>query len=220
VEVGGAPILHTLLQQIRAADPGSDVVIAVSGDELLSAIASWGLARITTVPVDSPGTGDVVSLAATIPWWRAAGMALIDADLVVSTSLLRTAMTMAGTRTAVVVDPHRSPDGMDMRAQIRDGRLVRLDKLLPGERAHAEFTGISACARSDASAFAALVGAMATSSAEGEKSYEEAWTRLAGTRDVAAVCVPRPCMWIDIDTPRDLEVARCHADRIRVDRPG
>ncbi|MDG4795536.1 phosphocholine cytidylyltransferase family protein [Micromonospora sp. WMMD1082] len=205
VPVGGKPIIEQTLAQLR--DLGCEHVVCVVGyrADLLEEFVG-GLKRrppVTFVRNEQYATtNSMASLQVSFSQWDAP-TAIVDSDILVSDRLLK--LLLGGTGDAMVIDPERARDEIDMAAEVRDGRIWHLDKQLPEDRTSGEFFGLSRWSARGAARLQDTVEALVRAGGAIDW-YQFAIRRLAKTFPIEVLAARRH-EWVEIDTAADLAVA-------------
>jgi len=210
VDVNGNPLLYYLLSQLKQLEVSE--VIIVTG-YLSNMIEEYVFNRPDFPPVTClkndryESTNSIVSLSLTTHLWDT-DICIIDSDLSVRPNLL--AKLTQCKDTCLVIDNSKPVDQIDMKASVKDGRFIYMDKTLLRKDTFGEFFGLSRWTPDAAKAFASIIDDYL---ARGETSvwYEYAIRELA--KDY---CLPvLTCsseMWIEIDNINDYEKAKQFLD--------
>jgi choline kinase len=205
VDVAGVPIIERLLGQLCDLDVELAVCVLGYRSEMVVDFVTR-LSRRPPVAFVFNETyeisNSIVSLQASFAHWDR-GMAIVDSDILVAPRLLR--VLLGGDGDAMVIDPERSPDEIDMAVELRDGRVWHLDKELPRERVAGEFFGLSRWTADGAAALRSVVEGMIAAGETGVW-YQFAIRKLAKQRPIRALPAHRD-EWTEIDTPQDLAAA-------------
>lgn len=211
VRVGGTPIIERMLGQLRAL--GCSEVVCVVGHHAetlcefvtgLSYRPDVTFIRNTRYAV----TNSMASLQASFPYWDGE-LAIVDSDILVADRLLK--MLFNATDNAMVIDPHRSVEEIDMAVEVRRGRVWHLDKALPASRTSGEFFGLSRWTTAGAAKLRETIDESVAEGGAGDW-YQFAIRRLAKTMPITALYARRD-EWTEIDDGDDLVAANAaHAD--------
>jgi choline kinase len=147
-------------------------------------------------------TNSIVSLALTRRWWDR-DVCIIDADVCFTDGLL--ARVLDAPTDAVALDVSKPAQSMDMRAEVRDGRLVWLDKNLPDTRTTGEACGLSRWTPRGLEALGRSVDRLLAAGCT-DAWYEFAIRDAAGSVPIAIVEVSSD-EWAEVDAPEDLAAA-------------
>jgi CDP-L-myo-inositol myo-inositolphosphotransferase len=200
IRLGGLTLVERAVRSLKQAGVAEVVVVTGSHAGPVGAVISrMGVSRVRCLLAEDWELGNGASLAAAEPVVGDEPLfALVMADHVFSerafTELLR-----AG-QPAVLVDPAPGPSVWEEGCRVRfhQGRATAFGKHLAEPAV-------------DCGAFLVPPGifpALREAAAGGDHSLAGALSRLAARRSLLPVPLPPNSWWQDIDTPRDLEVAR------------
>jgi choline kinase len=199
VEVGGRPLAERSFEYLRAA--GFDRIVVVTGH----AAEAFDAHDVETVFNDRwAAENNVVSL------WRAReavarGCVIVNCDLLFEPVLAERLAAARGT--AILVDDVLAVDDESMKATVTaDGRLERLHKSLPHERAIGEYIGLTRIDPADGPRLAAILDEF-VAAGNVHVYYEDAIEALAAERPVRIERVGGT-RWVEIDDHDDLRRAR------------
>jgi choline kinase len=210
LRVGEATIVERLLSQLEAAG-ATDVVLVVGheAEQVQRHVAV--LERRPPVHLvynpDYARSNSIVSLVVTAPFWDRE-VAVIESDIVVSDRMVELVLT--GDGDALMIDPTRPPEAVDMAAELKDGAIWHLDKGMPAERVSGESLPLS---RWSVAGGEKLQGIMREMVARGATDtwYQFAIRELAKRSRVDPLYA-RPGEWIEIDSAEDLAEANAAYD--------
>jgi choline kinase/phosphatidylglycerophosphate synthase len=199
MQLGGVPLVERAVRALRGA--GCERVVVVAGYQADDVAAAARLApgRVDVVVADHWEAGNGESLAA------AAGAVgdeetflLLCGDHIFSADALEALVDPGGPAVLVDTDPDREAWAEGTRVNIRGGDAIAFGKSL-------DDPGI------DCGVFVLPTAAFAAqriAAEEGDHSLAGAVTRLARTRPIRAVPLPKRAWWQDVDTPEDLRRAK------------
>jgi choline kinase len=205
VEVAGRPLLCHTLAQLRSVGVRDAVVVTGYRDDLLRATVEAASPRPDLTFVHNAQyatTNSTVSLALTRAWWSEP-FTLVDCDVAMTTALAR--RLTAHPSTALVIDPTRRPEVMDMRARVVDGRLRYLDKALPEAQTTGEFFGLSRWLPAESAVLSGVIDELLTAGRVDEW-YDVAIRQAASTVHIGVIPAGGD-EWAEIDTAADLDAA-------------
>lgn len=202
IRVAGRPLLAHMLETLGGA--GVDEVVCVSGwlGDVLERTLEGCRPRPRLVFVRNPcyaTTNSIVSIALTRDWWQEE-FCIIDSDVCVRPQVVDMLLSAHGN--ALVIDASRSPEVIDMKAEVRGGRVWYLDKKLPSERTGGEFFGLSRWSTRGSRALSDAIDQLLG------QGCDDAWYEFA-IREVAQSVPIQPLytdasQWIEVDTSDDL----------------
>lgn len=215
VEVDGLPMIVRTTTAL--ADLGRTrrlvVVVGYRGDEVEQAVRAQRL----PFPVDFvrndrfAETNSIVSVWLTRDYWRE-GFVLIDSDIWFSPALLDPLFEQ--TQSTLIVDARISPEKIDMKVSLREGRIWDLDKQHVDGPVAGEFFGMSYFTPGFGQALDQEMRRQI------EAGHEDVWYEYA-LREVARTEALRPWYlgaehaWTEVDTPGDLALANQIVSRHR-----
>jgi CDP-L-myo-inositol myo-inositolphosphotransferase len=181
------------------------VVVGHDAGPVAAVVGRLGRGRVRAVYADRWADGNGASLAAVQGEVQGEALfALVTADHIFGEGALH--RLLAAGEPAVLVDA--APD----RAAWAEGTRVRVvDEAVVGFGKHLEEPAI------DCGAFLLppeVFDCQRQAAAEGDHSLAGGVTRLAQTRPLRAVALPRRCWWRDVDTPEDARAARVALRRL------
>ncbi|HWP35809.1 MAG TPA: NTP transferase domain-containing protein, partial [Thermodesulfobacteriota bacterium] len=200
--VGGRPIVLWQLEALAAC--GLDEVVIVTGHGAAEVRAACeGRARCVHNP-DYDTTNSLYSLALAEAAVAGRPLVLLNGDVLFPPLLLRRLLA-APFPDGLLVDFGARLDAEAMKVQVRDGRVLAIDKGLPEREADGENVGL---VKFSASGAAALFRAARALVAEGGAGAwaPAAYARLLRERPLGALATDG-LPWIEIDYPEDLERA-------------
>jgi CDP-L-myo-inositol myo-inositolphosphotransferase len=200
LRLGGLSLVERAVRTLLAA--GLERVLVVVGHDagpVAAVVGHLAPGRVRAVYADRWSDGNGASLTAVEG--AVAGealLALVTADHVFAEGALH--RLLAAGEPAVLIDA--APD----RAVWAEGTRVRVvDEAVVAFGKHLDELAI------DCGAFLLppeVFGCQRQAAAEGDHTLAGAVTRLAQTRPLRAVALPRGCWWQDVDTPQDARAAR------------
>lgn len=205
VPVSGEPLLWHTLRELRTA--GADLAVVVRGhraDLLTSSLLSCpdrpALEFVTNTSYAD--TNSIVSLWLTRGWWDE-DFCIVDGDVLASHHMIERVFAAGGN--VLAIDATKSYDDIDMKAEFRDGRLMRLGKELPRECSAGEFFGVSRWTADGAVGFAAAISRRLA--AGGQRDwYEDAICDAAGSVRLDTVAA-FSSEWAEVDRAADIPFA-------------
>jgi choline kinase len=210
LRVGRATIVERLLSQLEVA--GVTDVVLVVGHEAgqlerhVAALERRPPVRFVHNP-DYARSNSIVSLLVTAPFWDRE-VAVIESDIVVSDRIVE--HVLAGDGDALMIDPTRPPEAVDMAAELRDGAIWHLDKEMPAERVSGESLPLS---RWSVAGGRKLHGIMRELVARGATdTWYQFGIRELAKRSRVEPLYARPGEWIEIDSAEDLAEANAAYD--------
>lgn len=205
VPVGGRPLIARTLEQLHHV--GVEDVVCVTGH--LADVLEAALLACRPRPKlrfvrsrDHATTNSIVSLALTRRFWGG-DFCVIDADVCFTDELLVRLLAAGGD--ALAIDTSKAPAEMDMAAELRNGRVIWLDKGLAPERSGGEFFGLSRWTPVGAGELGRSIDRL-LARGRADVWYEFA-IREAADKVPLAVVPARAEEWAEVDCAADLERA-------------
>jgi choline kinase len=213
IPVGGRPILERTLEQLLNA--GIEEVVCVTGYE--SEVLRPSLLAVPRRPdlrfihnPDFATTNSIVSLSLSSLWWDEE-FCVIDSDVCFSDELLMRLLGAGGD--AMAIDRERAIEVIDMRVELRKGRVWDMQKTLPSERVAGEFFGLSRWTPTGAEVLGEEIETLLQGGEVGAW-YEQAIA--ATSRRHRIEVVPASAHeWAEVDSPGDLQAAEAVVARPR-----
>jgi choline kinase len=206
--VGGRPLLLQSLQSLAASGACEEALVIVGhrAEQIRAAVAQWRLAlRVRCLENEEfHTTNSMASLALAGEFGTRSGFVLLDGDIGFEPLLL--ARLLAAGDDVMLLDTEKRWAAMDMRVEVRRGRVWHLDKQLAPGRTDGEFFGMSRFTREGALELFDEIHRY-LSSCDRVSWYEFALRALAKRRPIRAEGVGS-ASWFEIDTVEDLERAR------------
>ncbi|GMV39401.1 MAG: nucleotide sugar-1-phosphate transferase [Myxococcales bacterium] len=204
VELGGEPLLGRLLRQVGAAGCSEAVLITGHMDE---AIDAWLSRTPLPLPVATVYNAEYATLGNAHSLLMAQGavrgpFVKLDGDLVMSDGLLERLVGASGS--AILLDRTVELADEEMKAEVRDGRVVAMGKWLDPSTATGESIGAELIAGEDAERLFRALRRVVHEEGRGGVYYEDVYHELVqqgwelGAVDTAGL------PWTEIDTPEDL----------------
>ena len=138
---------------------------------------------------------------------------ILNVDTIFEPVLLRKLVESHGSK--MVVDNVKKLGDEEMKVRIKDGRIIKISKGIPPESAHGEYIGISRYSPRDAEVIFESIRKM-IDNGEGYRWYEDAINPVLSEISISPLYTEGK-KWIEIDTPRDLEIARGMIDDLQND---
>ena len=157
-------------------------------------------------------TNSIVSLALTREVWDEP-FCVIDGDVLVGHSLLRRLLGSSGD--VLAVDTEKPHAAIDMKVEIRDGRVCDFGKELPLARSHGEFFGVSRWSPAGAARLSGAIDKLL------DAGRSDVWYEFA-IRDMAAdhvlgLLTAQTTEWAEVDCEDDLRDAAALIERERTE---
>jgi choline kinase len=212
VEVGGVPILVRTLAQL--ARLGIDDVVCVTGhhgdmlERELTALDDRPPIRFVHNPVYAT-TNSIVSLGCVTGWWDR-DFCIVDSDVLVCDAVIE--RTIGADGDVLAIDTSKPVQDIEMRVEVRDGRIAYLDHDIDLASTAGEFFGIS---RWTPTGGAALAEAIAQELSLGHHRGWYEWAiREAASHHPIGIVPASTDEWAEVDAPEDIPAAEALLGRI------
>jgi choline kinase len=205
--IGGRSLLDRMLAALAACGIEDTTIVVGHCADQIRALAGTRFGGMRLHYIDNPDyrRGSVLSLYAARDVLRAGPALVMDADVLFPREFLRRLLAASG-HCAVLVDRSFSDTGEEIKAHIRDGRVITLSKKVVPPAWDSVGENIGFFRTNDAGADLCTLLEQVIADGTGLEEYEEAMHRLMQRHDVLPVDVTG-LPWTEMDFVEDLRRA-------------